>query len=471
MGSLRLGHKLFFAYSLVVVVVALLAGWTLLTVDRLTRENRLIVEKTLPAVRLEVALLESVGALRRLEARYAVLRDAAYLGLFQERVRAMEANLAGLEALLGTAQERATLARARQRLGEYAELAPRRPAVSVAAGSPAGQLESTLGDLYAQSVAELRRLEVTAQSLSDGSRVVGLGALGASALVGLAISLLAVLGIARPLRRLEAATEAVAQRAFSEPIAVRGNDEVAALTRAFNRMAERLRELDAFKERFFSAISHDLRTPLMAITWSADLLLVGGARTLGPKQTRLVERIQTSSKRLVGLVNQILDLGRARAGQLRLDLHETDLRRLVEASVDEVRPLAEQRRLRLAAEVADSVPAVVADEERLYQVLVNLLGNAVKFTPEGGLVSARVGVAGDEVVVRVEDTGIGIPADQLARLFDAYHQAHEGHGGTGLGLAVVKALVEAHGGRVWVESEEGRGSRFGFTLPLARRAG
>jgi signal transduction histidine kinase len=232
-------------------------------------------------------------------------------------------------------------------------------------------------------------------------------------------------------------------------------------------MAARLGEIDRLKDEFFTGISHDLRTPLAAIRWSADLLHGGALGPLTPKQLRLAETIQSSSRRLLALAGQIVELGRLRAGRLHLDLHPTGLGDVIGQAVDEVRPLAERGQLRLEVEVPDDLPPAAADAERVHQIVVNLLANAVRFTPPGGRVSVSAAREGAEVAVRVADTGVGIPADLLAKIFDPYEQAHHGRGGSGVGLTMVRGLVEAHRGRVWVESEEGRGSCFTFTLPLA----
>jgi signal transduction histidine kinase len=132
-----------------------------------------------------------------------------------------------------------------------------------------------------------------------------------------------------------------------------------------------------------------------------------------------------------------------------------------------VRPLAEHGQLRLDAAMPVDLPPVSADVERVQQIVVNLLANAVRFTPPGGRVSVSAVRETTEVAVQVADTGVGIPADLVSKIFDPYEQAHRGRGGSGVGLTVVRGLVEAHGGRVWAESEEGRGSRFTFTLPIA----
>jgi signal transduction histidine kinase len=445
--------------------------------ERLSGEMRVIGRESLPAVRLEVMLLEAVSALRRLEARYGLLRDAAYLDLFRERVRTMEVDLLRLTALLSTSVEREALAEARARLGDYRTSVERHEAAGEP--PPAQRLEAALERLYVSSETELRRREESAQRLNERSRQVAVGGLVLATLVGLVLSLFAALRIARPLRRLEAATRDVAQRAFSAPIPVRGRDEVAELTRAFNQMAAQLRDMDKLKDEFFSAISHDLRTPLAAISWSAEVLKRGTSGALTSRQERLIDGIMLSSGRLLGLVNQILELGRLRAGKLRLDVGPTDLSQLVAKSVAEVQSLAEQGDLTIEVRIPDGLGELQADGARVQQVLVNLLGNAIKFTPPGGRISVSAEEVEEAVVVRVVDTGMGIAPDRLGRIFERYEQGHAGAAGSGaaspagaagiegsgIGLAVVRGIVEAHGGQVWAESREGHGSMFAFRLP------
>jgi len=482
LGRLRLSQKLVFAFALVLIVVVWLVGWTLVATERLAAEMQVIGRESLPAVRLEIMLLEAVAALRRLEARYRLLGDEAYLELFGERTRAMEVDVRRLEGLLSTPSEREALAEARARLGDYRSAVGPRERTS-GEGAPTPRLEAALEQLYVASEAELRRRDASARQLNEESRLIAVGGLAITTLIGLALSLFVTLRIVRPLRTLEAATRAVAEGAFSEPIPVRGRDEVAQLTRAFNQMAAQLRELDHVKDEFFSAISHDLRTPLASISWSAEVLKRGGPGELTPRQERLVDGILLASARLLGLVNQILELGRLRAGKLRLELNSADLGSLVEQSVAEVRPLAEQGELTIDVDVPADMDEVVVDGARVQQVLVNLLGNAIKFTPPGGRVTVSAEPDGHDVLLRVADTGIGIPADQLSRIFERYQQGrseaanpppsaavahgHGGLGGSGIGLAVVRGIVEAHGGHVWAESREGFGSCFAFRLPRA----
>jgi signal transduction histidine kinase len=305
-----------------------------------------------------------------------------------------------------------------------------------------------------------------AGNLEAQSRLVALLAIVTSLAVSIAIAVFASLRIARPLRELRVAVHAVERRRFSEPIPVHGRDEIAELTSAFNQMATRLKELDSLKQQLFAAITHDLRTPLTVISWSAERLGKGAPSLLGDRQASLVENIRMNTDRLLGLVSQLLDLGRLKSGKLQLDLEPTDVASLIRGAVDEIRPWAEDRSLRFEIAVSASIPKLLLDAKRMHQVLVNLLANAVRFSKAAGLITLTAEVVDRDVVVRVSDVGIGIPAHLQATVFEHYEQAHTERGGTGLGLAIVKGFVLAHGGRVWVESEEGQGSCFAFTLPL-----
>jgi signal transduction histidine kinase len=465
MRSLRLSHQLGLAVAGLLVVVGSLVGWNLIVTRQLTEAHRDLVDTEIPAVRIEVGLLESVSALRRVEGRYAILKDPDFLAVFQDRIRTVAADLDRLEDLLATPAEQELLREARTFLAEYRQLVVKRAIPAAATDHPATGLEDVLDRLYQASGAELRRRQDALETIAGRTRVLGAAALVAAALIGLGLGAFVVLRVARPLHQLRTATRAVADREFSEPLRVSGPSDIRDLTQAFNRMAERLGEIDRLKDEFFTGISHDLRTPLAAIRWSADLLQTGSLGPLTPKQARLADTIQSSSRRLLALVSQIVELGRVRAGRLQLDLRPTDLRDVIGQAAEEVRPLAERGELRLEVSVPDDLPPTPADAERLQQIVVNLLANAVRFTPPGGRVSVSAAAGRGEVAVRVKDTGVGIPAVLVSKIFDPYEQAHHGRGGSGVGLTLVRMLVEAHGGRVWVESEEGRGSCFTFTLP------
>ncbi len=232
---------------------------------------------------------------------------------------------------------------------------------------------------------------------------------------------------------------------------------------------ETLRELDRLKGNFINAASHELRTPLTSIMGYAEFLedQVGGALTRD--QQGFVSQIQEGAKRLQRIVDDMLDFARMEAGSFKLVLREADLGLLIHEELTFLQPLLQEARLTLHAELPDERLAVPMDPSRIGQVLRNLLGNAIKFTPAGGQVSITMHAGPDEVHVAISDTGIGISDQHVEMLFQKFFQVDASitreHGGAGLGLSIAKALIEAHGGKLGVESRIESGSTFWFTLP------
>jgi len=221
-------------------------------------------------------------------------------------------------------------------------------------------------------------------------------------------------------------------------------------------------------------MSHELRTPLNAIIGFADILQQRMFGELNEKQADYVGDISTSGRHLLTLINDVLDLSKVEAGRMELEVAEFDLAEAVRGGLAFVRERAAANGVEIAVDLPADLGAVVADERKIRQVLLNLLSNAVKFTPTGGKVGVIARRADDEVRVCVRDTGIGIAAKDLARVFEEFQQvgapSARSREGTGLGLTLAKRFVELHGGRIWVESEIGRGSRFTFALPVAHVA-
>ncbi len=221
------------------------------------------------------------------------------------------------------------------------------------------------------------------------------------------------------------------------------------------------------REDLLAVVSHDLKNPLGVVRLASALLLRGGQGRPGGEQVRKqAERIQSAVERMARLISDLLDWGRIEAGGLPLEPSEHTVASLVTESLESVRPLAEAQGLRVTAELSDEAVRVRCDRTRVLQVLGNLLGNAVKFTPDGGLLTVGARVHPGEMRLWVQDTGTGIQPEQLPYVFERFWQAKDAESrGTGLGLCIAKGIVEAHGGRIWAESEPGRGSRFTFTLP------
>ena len=239
---------------------------------------------------------------------------------------------------------------------------------------------------------------------------------------------------------------------------------------------QELQAASRHKSEFLANMSHELRTPLNAIIGFSDVLIGGMAGHLDEKQTEYLKDIRGSGRHLLSLINDILDLSKVEAGRMELTVSEFSFRAALSNAVTMIRERAAGHGIGLDLSV-DGVDVISADERKVKQILFNLLSNAVKFTPDGGTISVRAQRQDSEMLfVTVRDTGVGIPKEDLGRIFEEFRQSGAASSrsaeteGTGLGLALTKSFVDLHGGRIWVESEVGKGSTFHFTLPLAPRS-
>lgn len=313
------------------------------------------------------------------------------------------------------------------------------------------------------------------ETLAGGARRfagVGLAALAGSLLLAWATAA----RLSAPLRRLAESAVRVGAGDLSIRVPAGGSGEIGALSRAFNRMAEGLGQLDAMKDAFIHTVSHDLRNPLGAIRMSAQIILTDGHPA--PADKKMLSVILSSADRLGTMVGNILDM--AQIKENRISYHRSPLRpeKLIKEVMDLYQASAQGKGVSIAAHVAPGLPAVFADEEKIHRVLTNLFSNALKFTRSGGSITLAAAPAEDPGFVRfsVADTGVGISPASQATLFQKFSRAPDlprGLGaqqGTGLGLAIVKTLVEGHGGALHLDSTPGKGSAFTWTLPVVRAA-
>jgi signal transduction histidine kinase/predicted transcriptional regulator len=242
--------------------------------------------------------------------------------------------------------------------------------------------------------------------------------------------------------------------------------------RLFDEIQDKSRQLEEaskHKSQFLANMSHELRTPLNAILGYTELMADGAYGEPSEKMSAVLKRLESNGRHLLGLINDVLDLSKIEAGQLVLDLNDYSLQGVTQTVYSAIEPLAADKKLGFKVEVTPDLPPGRGDERRLTQVLLNLVGNAIKFT-DSGEICINVGVADGAFKVAVRDTGPGISASDQAKLFQEFQQADNSitrkKGGTGLGLAISKRIVEMHGGRIWIDSTLGQGSTFSFTVPV-----
>jgi len=294
---------------------------------------------------------------------------------------------------------------------------------------------------------------------------------GIALLLSLVLAFVIAQWVADPLQQLIAAARTMPADAI-KPVSERGPHEVRELTRAFNAMVARVQLNQKSQRDFVANVSHELKTPLTSIQGFAQALMDGTAES--PETRRqAAEVIYNEAGRMHRMALDLLDLARLDAGIAEIKLSAVDMPALLTNVVEKFRPMASGAEVNLKLDLASDLPVLLGDGDRLAQVFINLVDNALKFTPRGGTVTVRAVKYKDEVQVSVSDTGAGIPSDAIPHIFDRFYQADasraggEKHG-AGLGLAIVHEIVTAHGGRISVRSAQGRGSAFIVHLPLGQ---
>ena len=313
------------------------------------------------------------------------------------------------------------------------------------------------------------------QSLRDVLAVLQDLRLRLAVSIGIALVLSGLAGwwlsraITRPLQQLTAAAEAVAEGQFDQLAPIRSQDEIGRLGHTFNDMTARLQAARQMQIDFVANVSHELRTPLTSIKGTVETLRAGAVNDLEVRD-HFLETIEGETDRLIRLVADLLLLSRADSAALNLSRKPTDVGRLVQALAERLAGQARAHDLTIQVEIDPKVPPAWADADRLEQVLLNLLDNSLKYSRPQGTITLRVSATEDKgVLVQVRDEGIGVAAGDLPSLGQRFYRADKARsrtqGGHGLGLAIAQSLIQAHGGRLWLESEEGVGTTASFVLP------
>lgn len=292
---------------------------------------------------------------------------------------------------------------------------------------------------------------------------------GTFLILGIAISFYINRSITQPISTVMRKTREIAKGDFKGDLNLSSPPELAELADAFNLMCNKLNELDKMKSDFFSTMAHELRNPLSTIKMGISLLVEGTQEPKTEGQKELLILLEGETNRLIRLVNSLLDLSKMEAGMMTYHLEQQDLVPLIDQAIKEIGPLVEAKKINLETKIMEGLPIIKIDSERVLQALRNIIGNAVKFTPDGGRVGVLARPIEKGVEVSVEDTGPGISTENLPTIFEKFQQVNNKgpyqSKGTGLGLAIAKQIVTHHGGKIWAESNPGQGSTFIFVLP------
>lgn len=294
----------------------------------------------------------------------------------------------------------------------------------------------------------------------------------AAFVIAVGVSIFISRRVVSPVQEMTLVSQYIADGHYAQRVEIPGSledaDELAQLAISFNQMAEKLSQTENMRRQLIGDVSHELRTPLTAIQGSMEGLIDG----ILPATPETFQNIYQEADRLQRLVADLQELSRIEAGAVSLELASCDIAALIQSVTQRLQPQFDEKEIALALDIPSLLPHVLIDEDRISQVLINLLGNALQYTPPQGRVTLTARQINKDLQVSIRDTGLGIPAEHLPHLFTRFYRVDKSRsragGGSGVGLTIAKHLIEAHGGRIWAESEgTGNGSTFTFTLPIS----
>ncbi len=472
------------------VIIGVMGGVNLYALYQLRQLTVMSTEMALfhyPAVESAKRLLGSLYVQLNSEKKYLATKDGAFLTNYNEEVEEFRRSLQQLLAqerspqAQGLLQETSRLLQERLVLlqGEFekggsnvptavSEYETRRDALMDRMSSSIQRYIDLHEARVSVGVSESRASAVQAEAVTQQLVLVAL-------VFGLGLAGVASYTILRPLRQLQGHIKQIGQGKFGKPLQIMAPAELKDLVDTVNWMEAKLQELDDMKTEFLAHVSHELRTPMASIQEGTHLLLDEIPGPLVQDQRTTLRIMADSCRRLIHLISTILDLSKMEAGMMEYRIIPVDLRRVAEISINKVRLLADSKHVQLLIENPGERVWVKADAARIEQVLDNLLSNALKFSPESGIVKLVMipDLHADVLEVAVSDMGPGIAADDLPYIFERFYQgrtkAKSASAGSGLGLTLAKKVVEALGGRIWIESEVGKGTTVRFILRLANQ--
>jgi two-component system sensor histidine kinase GlrK len=476
--------RLTFGYGTILLLVVFLGAYVTLKLNQLNELAREISSVHATGLLLTEHLLDNLLSQVGFEKKYLISKDHDFFIKFWEKRKQVIEAINKLAELMQTEENKTLLSEVKTQYENYLLLF--QVEVETMGKDPdysrrkfqeqkdrcIDQISMRIKNLT-RHIREHRDQKI-AQSNQISSQVLRVTMIttGMAVLIGLLISFYNTRSINRSILLLQKKTKEIAKGNFEKIHNISSPPEIKELADDFNLMSERLRELDEMKKDFISHVSHTLRTPLTAMKEASCMLLEGTYVDVPAKQHELLSISKKECERLIDSVNRILDLSRMEAKMMDYQLKQCRLFPVIQRTVLNLAPIAQRKNIDLELKPAADLPPIRMDGERIGQVMENVIGNALKFSAAGGKVvitAVLKNSAKQWIEICVSDTGCGIPEENLEKIFDRFKRIDSGREttlGTGLGLSIAKYIIADHGGKIWAQSEPGKGSRFFFTLPV-----
>ncbi len=495
---MRIATKIISGYGILIVIMAALLAYQVIAIYRLESTVRNLSSVDFRSGRLSLELMRVRDLVEEYARKSFALGDPDYANQLAEFRDSFERTLAELRSTVRSkkeAEETDHLARNWNIFLQGLSRSRNEPLPQWIDNLPDGladhlnRLRTQCLAVHMATLAEIDREVETARRTGWRAEMLSWSAAAIALALSCIVSILIVRSISRPLRQLTAGTRAIAEGRFFYRLNTERQDEFAELARDFNTMTHKLRELDTLKKDFVSHVSHELKSPLASMQETIRILLELIPGPLTDKQKRFLELNLQSARRLSAMIANLLDLSRIEAGTMEYDIKHHELKDLVETSVAESEPKAGEKKLRIQMRQPDHPLAIECDIDRIIQVIGNVLGNAIKFSPVSGSIDVITDATGEIpaqlparwhdslmlqggrrnfYTITITDHGPGVPDEHKEKIFEKFHQmrsAKMAGQGAGLGLAISRTIVEAHRGAIWVEDNDGGGSRFILLLP------
>ncbi len=468
---LPLYWKLVLGFGVIILTMILVHGYILVNLDSVYGAVTTSLESDVAAIDYARRVHALLNDEERYLHKYLLVGDPAYSELFQSARRRSVAGLDSLARAVRRRDERVVFAELR-RVHAWLEVVPNGRAIrplarSAQVADSVNLLHQDLDRMVHLNQAAITRALTNVERNTTESINVGILLMVVALAATVSVAFIITRAIAAPLAQLRRSTERIASGEY-HTIPVRSRDEIGMLLRSFNAMSERLKRIDEYKADVMQQISHELRTPLQAMHAAYYMLAEQIAGPLNDRQRSLLTTIRDNVDTLSTFSNQFLDLAKIEAGMMEFHPRAVDLLSVVTPVINNARLLSSQKDVTIGL-AAQAVTNVYVDAEKVTTVVGNLLNNAIKFTPRGGIITVSIGPCSGGARIAVKDSGIGIDADDLPKLFTKFFQAKNAAQanikGTGVGLALVKAIVDGHGGKVYASSTIGVGSTFTVELP------